>query len=124
MEHRAAARAQVNHPAGEPPPFQGSRHCVGIIPTTRREPVDPPARAGRAMFLGLRELAFASGRFTLMGVVVALISLLMVLLSGLSTGLVNDGVSGLMRLPVTSFAFDEGTELDSAFSRSTVTAEQ
>ncbi len=59
-----------------------------------------------------------------MGLVVALISLLMVLLSGLSTGLVNDGVSGLIRLPVTSFAFEEGTELDSAFSRSTVTAEQ
>jgi putative ABC transport system permease protein len=76
------------------------------------------------MFLGMRELVFARGRFVLMGVVVALISLLMVLLSGLSTGLVNDGVSGLMRLPVTSFAYDEGTELDSAFSRSTVTAEQ
>lgn len=76
------------------------------------------------MFLGMRELAFARGRFGLMGLVVALISLLMVLLSGLSSGLVNDGVSGLMRLPVTSFAFDEGTELDSAFSRSTVTAQQ
>jgi putative ABC transport system permease protein len=76
------------------------------------------------MFLGIRELAFARGRFGLMGLVVALIGLLMVLLSGLSTGLVNDGVSGLIRLPVTSFAFEEGTELDSAFSRSTVTAEQ
>ena len=44
------------------------------------------------MFLALRELSFARGRFALMGSVVALIAILMVLLSGLSVGLVNDGV--------------------------------
>lgn len=44
----------------------------------------------------------------------------MVLLSGLSTGLVNDGVSGLQRLPVTTFAFAEGVQRDSAFSRSEI----
>ena len=48
-----------------------------------------------ASFLALRELAFARGRFALMGAVIALIAVLMVLLSGLSVGLVNDGVSGL-----------------------------
>ena len=31
------------------------------------------------------------------------------MLSGLSTGLVNDGVSGLKNLPATAFAFKEGT---------------
>lgn len=72
------------------------------------------------MFLALRELWFARYRFALMGGVVALIAVLMVLLSGLSVGLVNDGVSGLQRLPVDAFAFDEGTKEDSAFSRSTV----
>jgi putative ABC transport system permease protein len=76
------------------------------------------------MFLGARELLFARGRFSLMGAVVALIALLVVLLSGLSSGLVNDGVSGLQRLPVTAFAFDEGTQTDSAFSRSVVTTDQ
>ncbi|MBO4207486.1 FtsX-like permease family protein [Micromonospora echinofusca] len=76
------------------------------------------------MFLALRELRFARSRFTLMGSVVALIAVLMVLLSGLSSGLVNDGVSGLQRLPVTAFAFDAGTKLDSAFSRSVVDADQ
>lgn len=76
------------------------------------------------MFLGIRELVFARGRFILMGAVVALISLLMVMLSGLSRGLVNDGVSGLMRMPVSHFAFEGGTKLDSAFSRSTVTSAQ
>ncbi|MDN4175557.1 FtsX-like permease family protein [Nocardioides sp. SOB77] len=72
------------------------------------------------MFLARRELVFARGRFALMGVVVALIALLMVLLSGLSVGLVDDGVSGLQRLPVTSLAFQDGVSKDSAFSRSVV----
>ncbi|HEY3477815.1 MAG TPA: FtsX-like permease family protein [Streptomyces sp.] len=72
------------------------------------------------MFLALRELAFARGRFALMGSVVALIAILMVLLSGLSVGLVNDGVSGLKKLPVSAFSFQEGTSTDGAFSRSAV----
>ncbi|UQU63768.1 ABC transporter permease [Couchioplanes caeruleus] len=76
------------------------------------------------MFLALRELRFARWRFTLMGSVVALIAVLVVLLSGLSSGLVNDGVSGLQRLPVTAFAFNHGMKLDSAFSRSVVDREQ
>lgn len=75
------------------------------------------------MFLAIRELSFARGRFALMGVVVALIALLTVLLSGLSVGLVNDGVSGLMRLPVTSLAFQHGVAKDTAFSRSVVSVE-
>jgi putative ABC transport system permease protein len=76
------------------------------------------------MFLALRELRFARGRFTLMGVVIALISVLVVLLSGLSSGLVNDGVSGLKAMPATAFAFDEGTMTDNAFSRSVVDGDQ
>lgn len=72
------------------------------------------------MFLALRELKFARGRFVLMGSVVALIAMLMVLLSGLSVGLVNDGVSGLMKLPVTSFAFSDGVSKDAAFTRSVI----
>ena len=77
-----------------------------------------------SMFLALRELRFARGRFALMGVVIALISVLVVLLSGLSSGLVNDGVSGLKTMPATAFAFDEGTMTDNAFSRSVVEDEQ
>ena len=73
-----------------------------------------------ASFLALRELVFARGRFALMGAVVALIAVLVVLLSGLSVGLVNDGVSGLKKLPVTSFAFQDGVKKDDAFSRSVV----
>ncbi|MEV7648162.1 ABC transporter permease [Arthrobacter sp. NPDC089319] len=76
------------------------------------------------MFLALRELSFAKGRFSLMGAVIALISVLTVILSGLSSGLVNDGVSGLKALPATAFAFDEGTKTDNAFSRSVVDQDQ
>lgn len=72
------------------------------------------------MFLAWRELTFARARFALMGSVVALIGVLMVLLSGLSVGLVNDGVSGLQKLPVTAFAFEEDVDASAAFSRSVV----
>ncbi|MEV0267898.1 ABC transporter permease [Hamadaea sp. NPDC050747] len=72
------------------------------------------------MFLALRELRFARVRFALVGAVVALIAVLMVMLSGLSVGLVRDGVSGLQNLPVTSFAFAHGVQHDSAFTRSVV----
>ncbi|GAA2058772.1 ABC transporter permease [Catenulispora yoronensis] len=72
------------------------------------------------MYLALRDLRFARGRFLLMGAVVALIAVLGVLLSGMSTGLTDSGVSGLRALPATGFAFsaDASGEL---FSRSTVT---
>ncbi|MFD3810006.1 ABC transporter permease [Rhodococcus sp. NPDC058639] len=76
------------------------------------------------MFLAVRELVFARTRVLLMASVIALISVLMVILSGLSSGLVDDGVSGLQRTPVQAFAFQEGTKTDSAFSRSVVTEEQ
>ncbi|AWH95228.1 FtsX-like permease family protein [Dietzia psychralcaliphila] len=76
------------------------------------------------MFLALRELIYARSRFTLMGSVVALISVLMVLLAGLSSGLVNDGVSGLQRMPVQAVAFAPETRTDSAFTRSVVGPDQ
>lgn len=75
------------------------------------------------MFLALREIVFARGRFGLMGSVVALIAILMVLLSGLSVGLVNDGVSGLQRLKASSLAFQQDVDKDSAFSRSLIDRE-
>lgn len=72
------------------------------------------------MFLALRELRFAWVRFSLVGAVIALIAVLTVMLSGLSQGLVRDGVSGLQQLPVTSFAFADSVHTDSAFSRSVI----
>ncbi|MBE7325329.1 ABC transporter permease [Nocardioides sp. Y6] len=76
------------------------------------------------MFLALRELRFAKARFGLMGAVIVLIAILMVLLSGLSQGLVRDGVSGLQASPVSAFAFQEDVQKDSAFTRSSVPVEK
>ncbi|GAA0927891.1 ABC transporter permease [Streptomyces thermoalcalitolerans] len=74
------------------------------------------------MFLALRDLRFARGRFALMGAVVALIAVLGVLLSGLASGLAHDGISGLRALPMTHMAFDEKATSEQ-FSRSTVEQE-
>lgn len=50
------------------------------------------------MFLALRDIRFAKGRFALMGGVVALISLLLVMLSGLTAGLGNQSTSAIADL--------------------------
>lgn len=72
------------------------------------------------MFVGLRDLRHAWGRFLLMGAVIALVAVLTVLLTGLSTGLVNSGISGLRAMPLTHLAFAPKT--NSTFSQSTVDA--
>lgn len=72
------------------------------------------------MFVGLRDLRHAWGRFALMGAVIALVAVLTVLLTGLSTGLVNSGISGLRAMPVTHLAFAPKT--NSTFSQSTLDA--
>ena len=71
------------------------------------------------MFLALRDLRVARGRFALVGVVIGLVALLTTVLSGLANGLVNDGISGLRGLPLTHLALQPGAQ--SSFSRSTLT---
>ena len=58
------------------------------------------------MFIAIRDLFYAKGRFLLMGIVVALVSFLVTMLSGLSAGLVKANISGLMALPATHIAFE------------------
>ncbi|MEZ5379635.1 MAG: ABC transporter permease [Acidimicrobiales bacterium] len=70
------------------------------------------------MFLALRELLVGRARFGLVAAVVGLIALMATLLSGLAVGLVDDGISGVRRLPVTDIAFQDGA--DAVFSRSTL----
>lgn len=70
------------------------------------------------MFLAWRDLRVARGRFLLVGAVIGLVALLTTLLSGLATGLVDDGISGLRSLPLTHLAFQPGAQ--SSFSRSTL----
>jgi len=58
------------------------------------------------MFLALRDLAFAKGRFALMSLIIALVAFLMTLLSGLASGLIKSNISGLMALDITHIAFE------------------
>ena len=58
------------------------------------------------MFIAIRDLKFAKGRFLLMGLVVALVAFLTTLLSGLSAGLIKNNISGLVELDVTHLAFE------------------
>ena len=57
------------------------------------------------MYLSLRDITFARGRFALIGAVVALITLLLVLLTGLTNGLGHQNTSALERLNAEQFVF-------------------
>jgi putative ABC transport system permease protein len=78
------------------------------------------------MFLALRDLRFAKGRFALMGSVVALITLLLVMLSGLTAGLGNQSTSAIAALPADRIVFGAppGGEAKSSYTESEVTQEQ
>jgi putative ABC transport system permease protein len=58
------------------------------------------------MFIALRDLQFAKGRFLLMALVVSLVAFLTTLLSGLAAGLIKNNISGLIELDVTHLAFE------------------
>jgi putative ABC transport system permease protein len=69
-------------------------------------PVNETKSKGNTMFIALKDLAYAKGRFFLMGLIIALVALLVVLLSGLSSGLVDMNISGLKKLDATHVAFE------------------
>lgn len=73
------------------------------------------------MFVAGRDLRFAKGRFLLMGAVVALITLLVVLLSGLTTGLGRESTSAIDGLPVDHVVFGAPAPgMSRSFTTSTV----
>jgi putative ABC transport system permease protein len=74
------------------------------------------------VYLGLRDLTAAKGRFVLVGVVIGLIAFMAAMLAGLANGLVDDGISGLRSLPVTHLAFQKKSGGD--FSHSSLTPAQ
>ena len=51
------------------------------------------------MFVALRDILHAKGRFTLMIGVIALLTLLLVLLTGLTRGLAHQNISAVEALP-------------------------
>lgn len=84
------------------------------------------------MFLAIRDIRFAKGRFAMMGGVVALITLLLVMLSGLTAGLAEQSTSAIDKLgasgarPVDSIAFGapgSGTP-KASYTESSVAADQ
>ena len=78
------------------------------------------------MFLAIRDLRFAKGRFALMGSVVALITLLLVMLSGLTAGLGNQSTSAIAALPAQQIVFGApaGGEPKASYTESEVSASQ
>jgi putative ABC transport system permease protein len=70
------------------------------------------------VFLALRDLRRGVRRFLLLGVVIALVAFLSTVLSGLATGLVTDGISGLRALPLDHLSFQPDAQ--ATFSRSTL----
>jgi putative ABC transport system permease protein len=74
------------------------------------------------MFIALRDLRFARGRFALLGLVVALLTLMVVMLSGLTAGLGAAGISALVRLPADHLAFQRPAADSVSFTGSSVSA--
>ena len=78
------------------------------------------------MFVALRDLRFARGRFILIGSVVALITILVGFLSGLTGGLATQNISAVLALPGDRVVFSAPTTGESgpSFSDSTITQQQ
>lgn len=78
------------------------------------------------MYLALRDLRFAKGRFALMGTVVGLITFLLVMLSGLTAGLANQSTSAVAALNANTIVFGapEGNEPAASYPESQVNEDQ
>lgn len=78
------------------------------------------------MFVALRDLRFARGRFIVIGSVVALITFLVGFLSGLTGGLASQNVSGVLAIPADRLVFSAPADgaAGASFSDSAVTRDQ
>lgn len=75
------------------------RHDVRPAPSREAGGTGTEVDGGFTVFVALRDLRFAKGRFALMGAVVLLITLLVTMLSGLTEGLARDSGSAVANLP-------------------------
>lgn len=73
------------------------------------------------MFVGLRDLRFAKGRFALISGVVLLLTVLVGFLSGLTAGLAAQNISGLLSLGADHIVFGSQTVANPLFSTSVLT---
>ncbi|MBF4635889.1 ABC transporter permease [Agreia pratensis] len=76
------------------------------------------------MFVALRDLRFARGRFILIGSVVALITILVGFLSGLTGGLATQNISAVLQLPGDRIVFSSPGGEAASYSDSTITQKQ
>lgn len=76
------------------------------------------------MFVAWRELRSARGRFALIGAVVALLTLLVGFLSGLTGGLALQNVSAVLALPADRLVFSAGADAPSFQDSSLTTADE
>ncbi|TFC93019.1 MULTISPECIES: ABC transporter permease [Cryobacterium] len=78
------------------------------------------------MFVALRDLRFARGRFVLIGSVVGLITVLVGFLSGLTGGLATQNISAVLALPADRIVFSAPADgaSSASFSDSTITEQQ
>lgn len=76
------------------------------------------------MFLAIRELRFARTRFVLLGAVVALISTLLVMLTGLTAGLASQSVSAVRDVDADRVVFSTGEGASPNFTESALSADQ
>lgn len=83
-----------------------------------------PAQTARAerctVFVAWRELRFARGRFLLIGAVVALITLLVGFLSGLTGGLAAQNVSAVLQLPGDRLVLQQPENSSPSFATSSI----
>jgi putative ABC transport system permease protein len=114
------------HVGGAPKPESGYSSFFASL---------PPPKERVIVFLALRDIRFAKGRFALMGGVVALITLLLVMLSGLTAGLGDQSTSAIAKLgtgtgggsrPVDTIVFGApgAGEPKASYTESSVTAAQ
>ncbi|MEV5652267.1 ABC transporter permease [Nocardia sp. NPDC052254] len=75
------------------------------------------------MFVALRDLRAARGRFLLITLVVAMVALLVSFLSGLTAGLAHQNISAVQKLSGATVVFAD-TGADPSFDSSVLTAEQ
>ena len=76
------------------------------------------------MFVALRDILHAKGRFTLMIGVIALLTLLLVLLTGLTRGLAHQNISAIESLPADAVVLTPTLGDEISWSDSQVSAEQ
>lgn len=77
------------------------------------------------MFVALRDLRYARGRFALISIVIAMVALLVTFLSSLTAGLAHASTSAVTGLPADRLAFGMPSAEDAVdFTSSTVTREQ